>query len=106
MPETGLTFAQKVLARASGVTRPDPGRIVEAIPDFSYSHDFAVYAIDAFERMGATRVVRPDRVAVCLDHIVPADNRRDANNHARIRAFARTQGLRDFSRAAPVSRIR
>ena len=96
MPETGLTFAQKVLARASGVTRPDPGRIVEAIPDFSYSHDFAVYAIDAFERMGATRVVRPDRVAVCLDHIVPADNRRDANNHARIRAFARTQGLRDF----------
>lgn len=96
MPETGLTIAQKVLARASGVTRPDPGRIVEAIPDFSYSHDFAVYAIDAFERMGATRVVRPDRVAVCLDHIVPADNRRDANNHARIRAFARTQGLRDF----------
>ena len=96
MPETGLTFAQKVLARASGVTRPDPGRIVEAVPDFSYSHDFAVYAIDAFERMGATRVVRPDRVAVCLDHIVPADNRRDANNHARIRAFARTQGLRDF----------
>ena len=96
MPETGLTLAQKVLARASGVTRPDPGRIVEAIPDFSYSHDFAVYAIDAFERMGATRVVRPDRVAVCLDHIVPADNRRDANNHARIRAFARTQGLRDF----------
>ena len=96
MPETGLTFAQKVLARTSGVTRPDPGRIVEAIPDFSYSHDFAVYAIDAFERMGATRVVRPDRVAVCLDHIVPADNRRDANNHARIRAFASTQGLRDF----------
>lgn len=96
MPEIGLTFAQKVLARASGVTRPDPGRIVETVPDFSYSHDFAVYAIDAFERMGATRVVRPDRVAVCLDHIVPADNRRDANNHARIRAFARKQGLRDF----------
>ena len=96
MPNSGLTFAQKVLARTSGIARPRPGQVVEAAPDFSYSHDFAVYAIDAFERMGATRVVRPDRVAVCLDHIIPADNRRDANNHARIRNFARVQRLRHF----------
>ncbi len=96
MAEPGLTLAQKILARTSGVARPHPGRIVEAIPDFSYSHDFAVYAIDAFERMGATRVLHPDRVAICLDHIVPADNARDANNHARIRNFARAQQLRHF----------
>ena len=96
MAEAGLTFAQKVLARTSGVVRPKPGLIVEAKPDFSYSHDFAVYVIDAFERMGARRVLRPDRVAVCLDHIVPADNVRDANNHARIREFCRAQGLREF----------
>ena len=96
MPEPGLTLAQKILARTSGVAHPRPGQIVEAMPDFSYSHDFAVYAIDAFERMGATRVLRPDRVAICLDHIVPADNVRDANNHARIRAFAKAQRLRHF----------
>ena len=96
MAEPGLTLAQKILARTSGVARPRPGQIVEATPDFSYSHDFAVYAIDAFERMGATQVLRPDRVAICLDHIVPADNARDANNHARIRAFARAQRLRHF----------
>ncbi len=96
MPEAGLTFAQKVLARTSGVARPQPGQIVEAEPDFSYSHDFAVYVIDAFERMGARQVLRPDRVAVCLDHIIPADNIRDANNHARIREFCRAQGLREF----------
>ena len=96
MAEAGLTFVQKVLARTSGVARPKPGLIVEAEPDFSYSHDFAVYVIDAFERMGARRVLRPDRVAVCLDHIIPADNIRDANNHARIREFCRAQGLREF----------
>ena len=96
MAEPGLTLAQKILARTSGVARPSPGQIVEATPDFCYSHDFAVYAIDAFERMGATRVLRPDRVAICLDHIVPADNARDANNHARIRAFAKAQRLRHF----------
>ena len=96
MPETGLTFAQKVLARTSGIAHPCPGQVVEAMPDFSYSHDFAVFVIDAFERMGATRVVRPDRVAICFDHIIPADNQRDANNHARIRSFAKTQRLRHF----------
>ena len=96
MPEPGLTIAQKILARTSGVAHPRPGQVVEAMPDFSYSHDFAVYAIDAFERMGATRVLRPDRVAICLDHIVPADNARDANNHARIRAFAKAQRRAHF----------
>ncbi len=96
MSDAGLTLAQKILARTSGVPNPCPGEIVEAQPDFSYSHDFAVYVIDAFERMGASRVVRPDRVAICLDHIIPADNRRDANNHARIRRFAEAQRLRHF----------
>lgn len=96
MADAGLTFAQKVLARTSGIACPQPGQIVEAEPDFSYSHDFAVYVIDAFERMGARRVARPERVAVCLDHIIPADNVRDANNHARIREFCRDQGLRRF----------
>ncbi len=96
MAESGLTLAQKVLARAAGIAAPRPGEIIEARPDFSYSHDFAVYVIDAFERMGARRVVQPDRVAICLDHVIPADNRRDANNHARIRTFARDQGLRHF----------
>ena len=96
MSETGLTLAQKILARTSGVAAPSPGEIVEARPDFSYSHDFAVYVIDAFERMGASRVVRPNRIAVCLDHAIPADNRRDANNHARIREFAKAHGFRHF----------
>ena len=96
MPDGGLTLAQKILARTSGVAAPKVGDIVEVEPDFTYSHDFAVYVIDAFERMGATRVVRPDRIAVCLDHGIPANNAQVANNHARIRAFARSQGFRHF----------
>ena len=96
MPETGLTLAQKILARTGGIAAPRVGEIIEVRPDFSYSHDFAVYVIDAFERMGARKVLRPDRVAICLDHVIPANSRRDANNHARIRAFAGDQGLGHF----------
>lgn len=90
------TLAEKVLARTSGSGPVKPGQIVEVRPDFSYSHDFAVFAINVFEGMGATRVVNPQRVAVCLDHATPADSRLQANNHARIRRFAEEQGFRAF----------
>jgi len=89
------TFVEKALARASG-GRAEPGGIVEATPDFSYSHDYAAFAIDAFEQMGAPKVARPDRVAVCLDHGVPANTARDANNHKRVRDFAQAQRLAQF----------
>ena len=91
-----LTFAQKVLARTSGIAAPAVGQIVEARHDFCYSHDFAAFAIDAFERMGAVHVAAPDRVAVCLDHAVPADDTRTANNHALIRRFAARHNFRAF----------
>lgn len=92
---TGLTIAQKILARAAGGSAA-PGTIVEASPDFCYAHDYAVFSIDAFERMGATRVIRPERSAICLDHVVPANTQREANNHTRVRAFARKHGLAGF----------
>jgi homoaconitate hydratase family protein len=93
---SGQTIAQKVLARASGRSRVEPGEIVSVQPDFSYAHDYGLFAIDAFHRMGATHVERPQRSAVALDHAVPADNVRDANNHARLREFARGQKLAGF----------
>jgi homoaconitate hydratase family protein len=91
-----VTIAQKILARASGRKHVAPGEVVEVQPDFSYAHDYGLFAVEAFERMGATQVRRPERVAVCLDHAVPADNARDANNHARLRAFARKHGFAAF----------
>jgi homoaconitate hydratase family protein len=46
--------------------------------------------------MGAKRVARPDRTAICLDHGIPANTSQAANNHARIRKFAEEQRLRHF----------
>jgi len=83
------TVAEKVLARASGRDNVMPGELLEVRPDFTYSHDYAVFAIDAFEQMGARSVVAPDRNAIGLDHGFPVNNARDANNHARVRRFAK-----------------
>jgi homoaconitase/3-isopropylmalate dehydratase large subunit len=42
---SGQTIAQKVLARASGRSRVEPGEIVAVQPDFSYAHDYGLFAI-------------------------------------------------------------
>jgi homoaconitate hydratase family protein len=95
----GQTFAQKVLSRTSGRKELAVGQIIEATPDFSYSHDYAAWAIDAFEKMGATRVHRPDRIAVCFDHGIPANTTKDANSLKRIREFVRKHGFAQFYEA-------
>ncbi len=90
------TATEKILARASGNTDVAPGQILEVTPDFSYSHDYAVFAIDAFNEMGCESVTAPARIAICLDHGFPVNTAKDANSHARIRAFARRHGFRAF----------
>ena len=96
---TGRTLAQKVLERTSGRAGLEPGVIVEATPDFSYSHDYAAWAIDAFEKMGATRVHRPERIAVCFDHGIPPNSARDANSLKRVREFVKKHGFAQFYEA-------
>lgn len=96
---TGKTLAQKVLERTSGRSGLEVGTIVEATPDFSYSHDYAAWAIDAFEKMGATRVHRPDRIAVCFDHGIPPNSSKDANSLKRVRDFVRKHGFAQFYEA-------
>ena len=95
----GKTLAQKVLERTSGRAGLEPGVIVEATPDFSYSHDYAAWAIDAFEKMGATRVHRPERIAVCFDHGIPPNTARDANSLKRVREFVNKHGFAKFYEA-------
>jgi homoaconitate hydratase family protein len=96
---SGKTLVQKVLARTSGEADVAMGEIVEAIPDFSYSHDYAAWAIDAFEKMGAKKVHRPDRIAVCFDHGIPPNTSKDANSLKRVREFAGSHGFARFYEA-------
>jgi len=91
----GLTIAEKVFSRKIGEAAA-PGQLVEAEPDFSFSQDFARYAIDSFRRMGGTKVWNPDRIGICLDHRAPADSAAEANDHRIIREFVREQGIRHF----------
>ena len=49
-----------------------------------------------FEEIGAGRIQHPERVAITLDHAVPAPTTRHAQNHAEIREWVQMQNIAHF----------
>ena len=87
------TFAQKALARAAGLESTEVGEIVDARPDVALSHDNSAAIRQIWRRLGQERVRIPERMAITLDHAVPAPTPTHAQNHAEIRAFVAEQGI-------------
>ena len=92
----GETFAQKALARAAGLDHVAVGQIVDAAPDVVLSHDNTAAIGGLFATLGRSRVRHPERLAIVLDHAVPAPTAEHAANHAEIRRFVAEQGIRHF----------
>ncbi len=92
----GKTFAEKVLARASGQREVVAGQIVDASPDVILTHDNTAAISKIFRALGQERVKYPERHAITLDHAVPAPNTQHATNHADVRKFVAEQGIRNF----------
>ncbi len=92
----GQTFAQKVLGRAAGRTVV-PGEIVFVEPDLVLTHDNTSGIIGKFEStVPGGRVKYPHRLAIVLDHVIPAASSKDAAGHARVRKFVQEQGIDHF----------
>ena len=90
------TFAQKALARAAGVGSVEIGQVVDTRPDVVLSHDNTAAIRKIWMELGQERVAIPDRMAITLDHAVPAPTTAHARNHAEVRRFVREQGVRHF----------
>ncbi len=90
------TFAQKALARAAGLPHAAIGQIVDARPDIVLSHDNTAAIARLFRSLGRDRVRYPERLAITLDHAVPAPTAEHAQNHAEVRRFVAEQGITHF----------
>jgi homoaconitate hydratase family protein len=90
------TFAEKALARASGQSDVSAGQIVDAQPDIVLSHDNTAAIYRLFRQLGVERVKHPERLAITLDHAVPAPTTQHAQNHAEVRKFVAEQGVKNF----------
>ena len=91
----GMTMSEKILARASGRERVEPGDLVLAKIDFAMGHDLTIPPAGRImrEEMGADRVWDPERVAVVQDHFQPAKDAASAALGRLTREFAREMGV-------------
>ncbi|MCL4395714.1 MAG: aconitase/3-isopropylmalate dehydratase large subunit family protein, partial [Chloroflexi bacterium] len=71
-------------------------QIVDAVPDVALSHDNTAAIARIFRALGVERVKHPERLAITLDHAVPAPTTVHATNHAEVRKFVAEQGVSAF----------
>jgi len=92
----GKTIAEKILAQKSGLASVSPGEIVDAYPDLVMSHTATWRSVSVMEKVGATKLYDPDRIAVVLDHIAPAKSEKNAADHSKCRTFVKKYGIGKF----------
>lgn len=92
----GYTFVQKALAKAAGLDTVEVGQVVNVVPDVALSHDNTAAIRRIFDKLPVERVKYPERLAITLDHAVPAPTTQHAKNHAEVRQFVGQQGIPNF----------
>ncbi len=101
----GQTIAEKILSAKSG-REVRAGEICLAEVDFLFAQDgTAPLAIEAFERMGGTKVAFPERVAFFIDHNAPSPNAGVANLHKMMRKFSQQHGIKLYEGGSGVCHI-
>jgi 3-isopropylmalate/(R)-2-methylmalate dehydratase large subunit len=88
----GMTMIEKILARRSGLAEVHAGDTVVCEVDMSVLIDLQ-FATLWFQPV---RIADPDRVAVVMDHAVPAPSVRDATGGTAARKFAADFGISRF----------
>lgn len=92
----GRTAVEKIISASVG-REVCEGEFIECPVDFAYCHDgTGVLVIEALRRMGVERIRDPDSFSIIFDHSVPPYNDQAATLQAKVRRFAREQGLKKF----------
>jgi homoaconitase/3-isopropylmalate dehydratase large subunit len=90
------TFARKLLARKAGLKTVEEGEVVTVEPDLMVAVDNVGLAIDQFYNSGNTKVFDQSKVAIILDYLLTSEPFNTANEHKKIREFAKKQGIMMF----------
>jgi len=92
----GKTFAEKVLARAAGVTEATPGQVLDVYPDLYMSPMASWRCIRTMEKLGTDHIYDVDRIAMVMDHIAPAQTAKTADDQRVCREYAARKGIKKF----------
>ncbi len=97
----GMTYVQKLLARACGRPAVAVGDVLEPPVHLAMSHENGALVINQFTEIFAgtgrePNVWDPSRIAIIFDHRVPAESSKTATNQKKIRDFVAKQGITKF----------
>jgi len=97
----GMTYVQKLLARAVGQANAAVGEVLEPKVNLAMSHENGALVINQFleiyEGTGREpKVWNPDCIAIIFDHRVPAESSKTAGNQKKTREFVGRQGIKKF----------
>ena len=97
----GMTVAEKILARASGLPSVKAGDVLEPKVDLAMSHENGALVINQFfeiyKETGLTpKLWNPSKVSIIFDHRVPAESQKTATNQKKVREFVQANGIAKF----------
>ncbi|MBP7870077.1 MAG: 3-isopropylmalate dehydratase large subunit [Candidatus Saccharicenans sp.] len=96
-----MTMVEKILARATGQKSVKAGEVVEPKVSLAMSHENAALVINQFMEIYKDtglkpKIWDPDKIAIILDHRVPAESAKTATNQKNIREFVAAQKIKKF----------
>jgi 3-isopropylmalate/(R)-2-methylmalate dehydratase large subunit len=83
----GMTIAEKILAKKSGLEKVMPGQFLTAHVDLIMTGETPAEIYKAFKQIGIERVWDPSKIVALTDHRIPARNIADAENDVLKRKF-------------------
>jgi len=93
----GATITEKILAKHAGRESVKPGDMITAEIDTIMLHDVTTTpAIDRLEQKNINQVHNPDKIVIMPDHFIPNKDIKSAEMVARIRRWAKEQGIEKF----------
>ena len=88
------TLAEKILLAHTDADNVTPGEVVMVSCDLVMANDVSgPVAFRQMEKMGAEKVIDPEKVVLVSDHFMPAKDVRAAELQKRLKEWARAQGV-------------
>jgi len=97
----GMTYVQKVLAKACNRPSVAVGDVVEPEVHLAMSHENGALVVNQFNEIYQgtglePKIWDPSRIAIIFDHRVPAESSKTATNQKKVREFIAKQGITKF----------
>ncbi|MEM3433813.1 MAG: 3-isopropylmalate dehydratase large subunit [Candidatus Methanomethyliaceae archaeon] len=91
----GMTIAEKILARASGKSKVEPGEYVIGKIDLAMVHDLTgPLTLNVLKEVGYDRPWDREKIVIILDHQVPANSTVTASLHQQLREYSNKYGIK------------